>query len=150
MSDFREGLPQFLRPNVVGTRWDYRNAVAKSLLVLGSQIDKGLENLGITDNPLLHVLIKDGGDGLGDMSQYKEKGDRFIEDKAYRYSFCILKITVKISDKFITVWEEEAPGIIRTNKTLIEAVCDENQTSAMVTCVIPIERERVITGEYLM
>ena len=73
------------------------------------KIDKGLENLGITDNPLLHVLIKDGGDGLGDVSQYKELGDRFIEDKAYRYSFCILKITVKVKDEFITVWEEEAP-----------------------------------------
>ena len=141
MSDFREGLPQFLCPNVVGTRWDYRDAVAKFLRELGSEIDKGLENLGITDNPLLHVLIKDGGDGLGDVSQYKEKGDTFIEDKAYRYSFCILKITIKISDESIAVWEVEAPGSLRTNKTLIEAVCDENQTLAMVTCVIPIERE---------
>lgn len=63
------------------------------------------------------------------MSQYKEKGDTFIEDKAYHYSFCIVKITLKIKDEFITVWEEEAPGSVWTNKTLIEAVCDENQNA---------------------
>lgn len=62
-------------------------------------------------------LIKDDGDGLGDVFQYKEKEDRFIEDKAYCYSLCIVKITIKVKDEFITVWEEEAPGSVRTNKT---------------------------------
>ena len=57
--------------------------MAKSLLELGSEIEKGLGCLGVTNNPLMHVLVKDGGDGLGDVSQYKEKGDRFIEDKEY-------------------------------------------------------------------
>lgn len=150
MSDFREALPQFPLPNVVGVRWDYRDAVAKSLLELGTEIDRGLENLGITNNPLLHVLVKDGGDGLGDVSQYKEKGDRFIEDKAYRYSFCILKITVEQNDELVTVWEDEAPGSVRTNRSLIDAVCDENQTSAMVTSVIPIEREREQISTHLL
>ena len=49
-----------------------------------------------------------------------------------------------------TVWEEEAPGSVRTTKTLIDAVCDENQTSAKVTCVIPIEREREQVSQNLL
>lgn len=30
MADFREALPQFTVPDVVGVRWSYRNALAKS------------------------------------------------------------------------------------------------------------------------
>lgn len=30
MADFREALPQFPVPDVVGVRWSYRNALAKS------------------------------------------------------------------------------------------------------------------------
>ena len=142
MADFREALPQFPVPNVVGVRWSYRNALAKSLQELGSEIEKGLDNCGITGNPTLQVLVKDGGDGLGDVSMYKEKGDRYLEDKAYRYSFCVLKITVDRENERVVIWEEDTPGSVRTNKTLIEAVCDENQTAAMVACVVPVERER--------
>ena len=70
MSDFRDALPQFPVPNVVGARWSYRNAIAKSLQELAAEIDKGLDNLGIGDNPTLYVLLKDGGDCLGDLFIY--------------------------------------------------------------------------------
>ena len=142
MSDFRDALPEFPIPNVVGVRWSYRNAIAKSLQELGGEFDKGLDEWGITGNPLLQVLVKDGGDGLGDVSLYKEKGDRYLEDKAFWYAFCIRNLTVETGNEIITIWEEEAPGSVRTNKTLIGAVCDENQTAAMVACVVPVERER--------
>lgn len=51
--------------------------MAKSLLELGSEIEKGLECLGITNNPLMLVSVKDGGDGLRNASQYRERGDSF-------------------------------------------------------------------------
>ena len=95
MSDFKDALPEFPIPNVVGVRWSYRNAVAKSLQELGGEFDKGLDEWGITGNPLLHVLVKDGGGGLGDVSLYREKGDRYLEDKAFWYAFCILNVTVE-------------------------------------------------------
>ena len=31
-----------------------------------------------------HVTIKDGCDGMGDVSGYKEKGDTSLPDKAFR------------------------------------------------------------------
>ena len=68
MSDFRDALPQFPVPNVEGARWSYRDAVTKSLQELAGEIDKGLDSLGITENPTLYVLVKDGSDGLGDVS----------------------------------------------------------------------------------
>ena len=72
MSDFRESLPNFPLPNVVGVRWSYRDAVAKALSELDAELSE------VPDDITLHVLIKDGGDGLGDVSQYKEKGDRSL------------------------------------------------------------------------
>lgn len=54
----------------------------------------------------------------------------------------MLKITVDRENERVVIWEEDTPGSVRTNKTLIEAVCDENQTAAMVACVVPVERER--------
>ena len=36
-SDFRDALPQFPVPNVVGARWSYQNAIAKSLQELGGE-----------------------------------------------------------------------------------------------------------------
>ena len=109
---------------------------------MAGEIDKALNSLGITENPTLYVLVKDGGDGLGDVFQYKEKGDRYLEDKAFRYSFYIVNVTVEQNKEIFTVWEEDKPGSVRTKKTLIAAVCDENQTAAMVTCVIPVETKQ--------
>ena len=100
MSDFGDALPQLPMPNVTRARWSYRNVILQEL---AGEIDKGLDNLGIADNPTHYVLVKYGGDGLGDVSQYKEKGDRYLEDKAFRYSFCILNVTVEQNNEIFTV-----------------------------------------------
>ena len=144
MSDFRESLPNFPLPNVVGVHWSYRDAVAKALSELDAELSE------VPDDITLHVLIKDGGDGLGDVSQYKEKGDRSLSDKAFRYSFCIMNVKMKDEGEMKTVWEEEAPGSVRTNRCLIEAICDENQTAAMVVCVAPIEAEHEETSKSIL
>jgi len=49
-----------------------------------------------------------------------------------------------------TIWEEEAPGSVRTNRCLIESICDENQTAAMVVCVAPVEAEREEMSKSIM
>ena len=56
MSDFRDALPEFPIPNVVGVRWSYRNAIAKSVQELGGEFDKGLDEWGITGVYLRLVL----------------------------------------------------------------------------------------------
>ena len=143
MSGFRVSLPQFPRPNVVGVRWNYMQATAKAIYELAPEIEEGLQRLNIeAHEPVFQVLIKDDGDGLGDVSQYKEKHDRFLSDKAFRYSFCILNIKVESNGVTKTIWEEKLPGSVRTNWSLVEAACDENQTAAMIVCLAPVEMER--------
>ena len=56
-------------------------------------------------DPGCQVLIKDGGVGLCDLAQSKERHDRYSADKAFRYSFCILNI--KDSNGVTeTLWEK--------------------------------------------
>lgn len=52
-----------------------------------------------------------------------------------------MNVKMKDEGEMKTVWEEEAPGSVWTNRCLIEAICDENQTAAMVVCVAPIEAD---------
>ncbi|CAH3029727.1 unnamed protein product [Porites evermanni] len=144
MSDFRDSLPNFPTPNVVGVRWSYKDAVAKALSELNEELSE------VPNDIILHALIKDGGDGLGDVSQYKEKGDRCLSDKAFRYAFCIMNVKMEDGGEMKTIWEEEAPGSVRTNRCLIESICDENQTAAMVVCVAPVEAERQEMSKSIM
>jgi hypothetical protein len=55
----------------------------------------GLQKHGVDpgDQNLLFISsIKDGADGMGEISVYKEQAERFLPDKAIRFSFCIIKI----------------------------------------------------------
>ena len=44
---------------------------------------------------------------------YKEKGDRYLEDKAYRYSFYVFKIIEDRENERVVIWEEDSPGSVR-------------------------------------
>jgi len=62
MSDFRDRLRNFPTPNVVAVCWIYKDAVAKALSELNEELSK------VPNDIILHALVKDGGDGLRDVS----------------------------------------------------------------------------------
>jgi len=122
LGDFSSNFPEFLLPNCMVVRWSYADAIAKSLEELAEDIVFGLNNVNIdpADSSLLYITtIKDGGDGMGDMSVYKEKNDRFLPDKAFRFSFCLIKIEVVSPSGIFTVFEEKSPNSVRNNKPLL-------------------------------
>ena len=41
---------------------------------------------------VVETVIKDGGDGMGDVLIYKEVSDRFLPDKAFRFCFAVLDV----------------------------------------------------------
>lgn len=47
-----------------------------------SEIDKGLDSLGIVENFIFYVFVKDGG-------------DIYLEDKVFNYLFCIFNVIVE-------------------------------------------------------
>ena len=144
MNDFTDVCPDTFTPNVCGVRWFYDDCIAKTLEELDDTIESNMKSMGLTHSSslLYKVFIKDGCDGMGDVSVYRGIGDRVLPDKAFRTSFCILKVQVTIDDTQHTVFEEEYPNSVRTNRPLVEAVGDENDSPSALICILPIEYER--------
>ena len=83
---------------------------------------------------------------MGSVSVYKEKADRFLSDKAHRFSFSVISSKGKANDDtFQTVYECENPDSVRANRPLLECIADENNEASSTACLLPVELER----EYL-
>ena len=127
LESFNCGVPEYPVPNCKGVRWFYACAIAKTLEELDSEISSSLEMLKETnefneEDLVLKTYIKDGGDGMGEVSVYKEKGDRTLPDKALRFSICILESTVVIRDTEYKCFKEENPNSVRRNRPLLEVM----------------------------
>ena len=146
-ADFDPFMPEVFTPNLEGVRWRYPDAIAQTLLELNPLIDESLAKLNIpaSSSHLFRVFIKDGADGLGDVSVYRETADRCLPDKAFRSSFCIFRINLITEDEEVNVFTEEEPNSVRTNRPYLEAIADENDKPSSVILIQPMERER----EYL-
>ena len=136
-------------PNIKGVRWNYAQAIAQTLKEIDPVIDLNLKTKKVKQSKThlnLKTIIKDGGDGLGDVSVYKEKNDRLLPDKAFRFSFAVVscKCQTDQSEKH-SIYETKNPNSVRTNRPLLEAIADENDKDALIACIRPIEMER----EYL-
>jgi hypothetical protein len=144
--DFPKCIPEIATPNVKGCRWRYPDAVAKTLHELECDIITGLEQQNIDSHDptiLLKTYIKDGADGLGDVSVHKELGDRYLPDKAFKFPFCVYKIEALLEDeRNITIFVENKPNSVKTNRPLLEAICDENNHGSSTLCLLSRENER--------
>ncbi|XP_063954560.1 V(D)J recombination-activating protein 1-like [Lytechinus pictus] len=136
---------EFADPNCVGVAWSYREAVAKTLEELDMEISQGLAENGLpTDDPetIIYTTIKDGADGMGDVSVYKTVADTYLPDKAFRASFVILKCEAEKEGSRVTVFEEEKPNAVNVCRPILEAVGDENSPSTSAQLLRNIEYER--------
>ena len=122
-------------PNCIGARWSYTDAIAKSVDELNSVILSGLKKQNIdpkNKDLFIKVTVKDGADGLGDISEYKQKSDTFLPTKAFRYTYAVLKCEAFVGEDKFELFVEESPNSIRCNRPLLQAICDENESSSMV------------------
>ena len=119
LGDFHDSVPEFPSPNVKGVRFKYIDALAKTLQELDPIIKAGLGELNLDPGTtVLKTTVKDG-DGMGDVSVYKETGDRFLPDKAFHHSFAVIKIEVVCNGSKTELFVEETPNSVRTNRPLL-------------------------------
>ena len=140
MDNFKDSSSHWHKPNMYGVRFAYADAVAKSLEELTPFLLQEAENLN--RDKQLSTIIKDGSDCLGDVPEYTQKGDTPLPNKAYHYAFAIMKIEVTVDEETFILFEEENPNSVRCNKTLLNSICDENDTSSMPVSLNPVECER--------
>ena len=145
LEDFHAALPELPKPNCKGVKWNYVDALAKTLEEMDDDIVKGLQkaNVDVSDqNIVFSVTVKDGADGMGDVSRHTEMSDRYLPDKAFRFSFAIVLITANVNDQVIEVYRETLPSSCRVNRPLLVAIADENYKSSCNVCMSTIENER--------
>ena len=73
-------------PFCKGVHWPYASAIAKTLEERDYEIIVGLTKKGLCpDDPsiIFRVTFKDGADGMGSVSIYKEKLDSYLPDNAF-------------------------------------------------------------------
>ena len=148
LSSFYDSVPESPTPNIKGVRWNYAKALAQSLVEIDPNLEKSLQNIKQSpDDNIINTIVKDGADGLGEVSVHKEKGDRFLPDKAFRFSFALIssKCATATPGEVKTIFETKNPNSVRTNRPLLECICDENSHASIAASLLPIEQER----EYL-
>ena len=139
------GFVELATPNCMGVRFSYFEALSLTLQELEPEILFGLKKHGLNiEDVLFLTTVKDGCDGMGEVSVYKEKDFKMLPDKAFRFSFCIVKIQAEYDGKLFDVFTEPLPNSVRTNRPLLESISDENNQVSNVVCILPIENEREI------
>ena len=115
---FLPGFVELATPNCMGVRFSYFEALSLTLQELEPEILFGLKKHGLNiEDVLFLTTVKDGCDGMGEVSVYKEKDFKMLPDKAFRFSFCIVKIQAEYDGKLFDVFTEPLPNSVRTNRT---------------------------------
>ena len=99
----------------------------------------------------IKATVKDGADGLRDVSEYKQKSDTFFPTKAFQYTYDVLKCEAFVGEEKYELFLEESSNSICCNRPLLQAICDENESSSMVLMLCPVETERkLMTDSYMI
>ena len=146
-------------PNLIGMRYRYDKAIAQTLSEFHDRVERRLnevseENTATSDairgGVTLDAYFKDGADGLGEISQYKGKTLRVLPNNAMRYAFTLMQINLTCNGKTHVLYKNEAPGSVKSCRTLMNAIADENDSVSSAMCILPIEREkRALQGKVL-
>ena len=123
MESFPAGYPE-IRPNCEGVRWSYPDAPGKTLEELDEILCTELVKLEMDPTDLslqFRATVKDGCDGMGDISVYRQKTDVTLPDKAFRFCFWVVNIDVEASDGTLQrLYTCPNPNSVRTNRPLLE------------------------------
>ncbi|XP_038062691.1 uncharacterized protein LOC119733181 [Patiria miniata] len=130
-------------PNMKGVAWPYAHALAKTLEELDAEIVMGLQKAGLDPDDDLCILttIKDGADGMGDISVTKAARDRLLPDKAFQAAFAVIKCEVIRDGEKVTVYEPDAPDSTFKTRPLIEAIGDENNRASATVLLDGMEHD---------
>ena len=132
-------------PHVKAEQYNYTDALAMALADLQCEISEGLKAVGEDPSTFagtFTVYIKDGGDGMGDVKRKQHASHQNLADKALRYSFCIMKITVVKNGVETTVYRESAPNSQFHSRPLLIALADENDYHSFTCLTGPLFAER--------
>lgn len=132
--------------DTITRRFRYDVALVSALKDLEEDIMEGLRDSGLDDSVCtsgFSVMIKESCDGMGDVSE-KHGGGPALPEKAVRFSFTIMSVTLVTDDKEgkVTIFTEPKPNSELSCKPLCLMFVDESDHETLTAVLGPIVAER--------
>ncbi|KAK1887312.1 V(D)J recombination activating protein 1 [Dissostichus eleginoides] len=132
--------------DTITRRFRYDVALVSALKDLEEDIMEGLREAGMEDSTCISgfsVKIKESCDGMGDVSE-KHGGGPAVPEKAVRFSFTVMSVSVKPDneEKEVTIFTEPKPNSELSCKPLCLMFVDESDHETLTAVLGPVVAER--------
>ncbi|KAF3688990.1 V(D)J recombination activating protein 1 [Channa argus] len=132
--------------DTITRRFRYDVALVSALKDLEEDIMEGLRESGMEDSACtsgFSVMIKECCDGMGDVSE-KHGGGPVVPEKAVRFSFTVMSVSVLADDEVeeVTIFTEPKPNSELSCKPLCLMFVDESDRETLTAVLGPIIAER--------
>lgn len=127
----------------IAKRFRYDAALVSALMDMEEDIIEGLKSQNLDDylkGPFV-VVVKESCDGMGDVSEKHGCGPP-VPEKAVRFSFTLMSITVAQGNDHIKVFEESKPNSELCCKPLCLMLADESDHETLTVILSPLVAER--------
>ncbi|XP_057692849.1 V(D)J recombination-activating protein 1 [Corythoichthys intestinalis] len=131
--------------DTITRRFRYDVALVSAIKDLEEDIVEGLRERGVEDSACtlgFSVMIKESCDGMGDVGE-KHGGGPVVPEKAVRFSFTVMSISVLLSkDDEVTIFTESKPNSELSCKPLCLMFVDEADHETLTAVLAPLVAER--------
>ncbi|XP_055137860.1 V(D)J recombination-activating protein 1 isoform X2 [Symphalangus syndactylus] len=139
--------------DTIAKRFRYDSALVSALMDMEEDILEGMRSQDLDDylNGPFTVVVKESCDGMGDVSEKHGSGP-VVPEKAVRFSFTIMKITIAHSSQNVKVFEEAKPNSELCCKPLCLMLADESDHETLTAILSPLiaEREAMKSSELML
>ncbi|KAJ7344629.1 hypothetical protein JRQ81_000579 [Phrynocephalus forsythii] len=129
--------------DTIAKRFRYDAALVSALMDMEEDILDGLKTQDLDDylkGPFT-VVIKESCDGMGDVSEKHGCGPA-VPEKAVRFSFTLMSISVPHGDSNVKIFEENKPNSELCCKPLCLMLADESDHETLTAILSPLVAER--------
>ncbi|XP_055962542.1 V(D)J recombination-activating protein 1 [Sorex fumeus] len=129
--------------DTIAKRFRYDAALVSALMDMEEDILDGMRAQDVEDylDGPFTVVVKESCDGMGDVSEKHGSGPA-VPEKAVRFSFTIMRITVPRGGGEVTVFEESKPNSELCCKPLCLMLADESDHETLTAILSPLIAER--------
>ncbi|XP_004483230.2 V(D)J recombination-activating protein 1 [Dasypus novemcinctus] len=139
--------------DTIAKRFRYDSALVSALMDMEEDILEGMRSKDLEDylNGPFTVVVKESCDGMGDVSEKHGSGPA-VPEKAVRFSFTIMKITLAQGSQNVKVFEEVKPNSELCCKPLCLMLADESDHETLTAILSPLiaEREAMKSSELML
>ncbi|XP_003463881.1 V(D)J recombination-activating protein 1 [Cavia porcellus] len=129
--------------DTIAKRFRYDAALVSALMDMEEDILEGMRAQDLDDylNGPFTVVVKESCDGMGDVSEKHGSGPA-VPEKAVRFSFTVMRITIAHGSQNVKVFEEAKPNSELCCKPLCLMLADESDHETLTAILSPLIAER--------